>query len=155
MKKLLLIPGSLLLLATGVTAQVHYHGGRYYFPPPPPPHVSIGIGFGVGPYFPAYPYYGPPPYFAYPPIGFGFNFNGGNHYARPSKLDLQIQAIKDDYNERIDLVKHDKSLKRKERKQLIHELEAERDKDIAKAQKDYYMKPLRRHNFNSGNTENM
>ena len=148
MRKLLLVYGLLLLLATSASAQRFYHGGGGYYARP---RVSVGIGFG--PYFPAYPYYGYSPFFGYPPFGYGYPYGYGNsyRYSRPTKLDMQIQDIRDDYNERIYLAKHDKSIKRKERKKQVHELEHERDKAIIQAQKDYYEKPPRRHNFNSNN----
>lgn len=154
MKKLIIVWVS-LLLATGVSAQ-RYHGGYYrgggFYARP---RVSIGVGIGV----PAYPYYGYySPFYAYPPFGYGFGYGYrspygygyGNSY-RPSKLDLQIQEIRNDYDHQIWLVRHDKSIKRKERKKQIHELEHQRDKAIIQAKKDYYDKPPRRHNFNSNN----
>ncbi|OQP54623.1 hypothetical protein A4H97_21915 [Niastella yeongjuensis] len=151
MKKLLLVFGLSLLLAAGVSAQGYYHGGGRYYARP---RVSVGVG--IGPYFPAYPYYGfgYSPYFGYPPFGYGYpmGYSYGYRYSRPTKLDLQIQDIRSDYNERISLAKHDKSIKRKERKKRVHELEHERDKAIIQAQKDYYERPQqRRHNFNSNN----
>jgi hypothetical protein len=148
MKKLLLLFGLLLLLATGVSAQRYYHGGGGYYARP---RVSVGIG--IGPYFPAYPYYGYSPYFGYPSYGYGYpyGYSNGYRYSRPTRLDLQLQDIRDDYSERIYQVKHDKSIKRKERKKQVHGLEHERDKAIIQAQKDYYEKPPRRHNFSSNN----
>ena len=148
MRKPLLVYGLLLLLAASASAQVRFHGGgygRYYARP----RVSEGIG--IGPYFPAYPYYGYSPYFGYPPYGYGYPYGYNNRYSRPTKLDLQIQDIKDDYNERIYQARHDKSMKRRDRKKLVHDLEHERDKAIIQAQKDYYEKPQRRHNFSSNN----
>jgi hypothetical protein len=159
MKKLLLVFGLLLFLATGVSAQRYYHGGGHYYYARP--RVSVGIGLGS--YYPAYPYYGYSPYFGYPPYGYGFGpgygygygygsgYGSGYRYSRPTKLDLQIQDIRNDYNERIYQAKHDKNLKRKERKKLVHELETQRDKAIIQAEKDYYEKPPRRHNFSSNN----
>jgi len=175
MRKLLLVYGLLLSIASSTSAQVYIHGGGGYYAHP---HVSVGIGVGIGPYYrPFYPYYGYgyAPYFAYPPYGYGGYYgypNGYGYqrsYSRPTKLDLQIQNIKDDYNERIYQVKHDKNVKRKQRKELVHELEIQRDKAIIQAQRDYYLKPEqpqqqqqqqqqqqpRRHNFSSSNTSNL
>lgn len=148
MRKPLLVYGLLLLLATSASAQVRFHGGGYggYYARP---RVSVGIG--IGPYFPVYPYYGYSPYFGYPPYGYGYPYGYSYRYSRPTKLDLQIQDIRDDYNERIYQARHDKSMKRKDRKKLVHDLEYERDKAIIQAQKDYYEKPQRRHNFSSNN----
>ena len=139
MKKLIVVWLS-LLLASGVSAQWHYRGGFYTRP-----RVSIGIGVPVAPFG----YYGYP--YGYP-YGYGYRY-------RPSKLDLQIQEIQNDYAHRIYTVKHDKTIRRKERKRQIHELEHERDKAIIQAKRDYYEKPAqpqRRHNFNSNssNTDN-
>lgn len=148
MKKLI-ICGMSLLLATGVMAQWGYHG-RYYSGP----RVSIGIGIPVSPfgYAPFYAY--PPPLYAYPPLGYGFGYGYGyspgyRYYNRPTKLDIQIEKIKNNYAHQISEVKHDKSIRRKERKKKIHELEQERDKAIIDAKKAYYEKPPRRHNFNT------
>jgi hypothetical protein len=161
MKKLIVVWLS-LLLASGVSAQWHYRGGFYARP-----RVSIGIGV---PFSPFYGYYGYSPFYGYPPLGFGWGYGypygypygygpGYRNGYRPSKLDLQIQDIESDYAHRIWTVKHDKSIRRKERKRQIHELEHERDKAIIQAKKDYYERPAqpqRRHNFNSNssNTEN-
>lgn len=166
MKKLIVVWLSLLIV-TGVSAQRRYHGGYYggYYARP---RVSIGIG--IGPYAPLYPYYGfgYSPFYAYPPFGYGFGYPYGYGYGpnygysyrngyRPSKLDLQIQEIQNDYAYRIWTVKHDKTIKRRERKKQVRELEHERDQAILKARKDYYEKPpqpQRRHNFNSNNSDN-
>jgi len=139
MKKLL-ICGLSIMMAMSVSAQ--YHGGYYYARP----RISIGIGG----YLPVYPYYGFSPFYGYPPLGYGYRYNR----PVPSKLDLQIQEINNDYNHQIWEVRHDKSIKRKERKKQIHELEHDREKAIIQAKKAYYEKPpqpARRHNFNSNN----
>src|SRR5690242_3787496 len=99
MKKFIVV-GLLLMLVTGVSAQYHYRGGFYARP-----RVSIGIGLHV-PIAPFYGYYGYSPFFAYPPFGYGFGYPYGYPYGygyryRPSKLDLQIQDIKNDYANRI------------------------------------------------------
>jgi len=143
MKKLL-ICGLSLMMALSVSAQ--YHRGYYYARP----RVTIGIGG----YFPVYPYYGYSPFFAYPPLGYGYGYGYRYNRPAPSGLDLQIQEINNDYNHQIWEVRHDKSIKRKERKKRIHELEHDRDKAIIDAKKAYYEKPPqqpRRHNFNSNN----
>ena len=149
MKKLLIV-GLSLLMVMSVSAQ--FHRGYYYGRP----RVSIGIGA----YIPVYPYYGYgySPFYGYPPLGYGYGYGIGYGYgyrnSRPTKLDLQIQEISNDFNHEIWTVKHDKSIKRKERKKRIHELEHDRDKAIIQAKKAYYEKPPqqpRRHNFNSNN----
>jgi len=142
MKKLLIL-GLSLMMAMSVSAQ--FHRGYYARP-----RVSIGIGG----YFPVYPYFGYSPFYGFPPLGYGYGNGYGYRYSRPSSLDLQIQEINNDYNHQIWTVRHDKSIKRKERKRRIHELEHDRDTAIIQAKKAYYEKPPqqpRRHNFNSNN----
>ena len=123
MKKLLIILFS-VGLALGATAQGHGGGGYHYVRP----RVVIGIGA----YAPFYPF-GYSPFYPYPYYGYGYGYSH-----RPTKLDLQIEDIKNDYKDRIWSVKHDDNLPRKERKQKVHELKHERDDAITQAKKDYY-----------------
>ena len=155
--KRMIIAALSLLMATGVMAQRGFHGGYgHYGGFYARPRVSIGIG-GYIPLYPGYgfgsPYYG----YGYPPMGYGYGYGYNNGYGNrsgytPSKLSLQIQDIRNDYNHQIWQVRHDKSIRRRDRKRQVHELEHARDKAIIQAQQDYYEKPpLRRHNFNSNN----
>jgi hypothetical protein len=125
MKKLLIIMLS-VGLALGASAQrfgghgVGFYGGG--------PRVVVGVGG----YYPFYsPFYNPYYPFGVYPYGNGY----GN---RPSKLGMQIQDIKNDYNDRIWSVKHDKSLTGKERRHQVHLLKQERDRDIDNAKLNYY-----------------
>ena len=122
MKKLLIVMIS-LALAGSVSAQrfgghgVGYAGSRVgitggFYP-------YYGIGFGFGPFYPYYPY------------GNGYN-------NRPSKMTMQIQDIKNDYNDKIWSAKHDTSLTRKERRMKVHELKVERDNSINDLKRNYY-----------------
>src|SRR5690349_8815629 len=73
-------------------------------------HVSVGVGLGGwGPYSP----YWYNPWYAYPP--------GYMYPSRPSKLDLEIEDIRNDYKDRIWSARHDESLSRRERRQKVHE----------------------------------
>ena len=111
MKKLLIILLS-LGLASGVSAQRgHLGGGGGYFYRP---HVSVGFGA----YSPFYPYYG--------------------YSARPTKLTLQIEDIKNDYRDKIWSARQDKSISRKQKREKIHELKQERDRTILEAKRNYY-----------------
>jgi hypothetical protein len=143
MKKLIIF-GLSFLMVMNVSAQ--YHRGYYARP-----RVSIGIGA----YVPVYPYYGYSPFYGYPPFGYGYGYGYGYpyRYTRPTKLDLQIQEIQNDYNHQIWEVRHDKSINRKERKRRVHDLQHDRDKEIIQAKRDYYEKPARRHNFKSNNND--
>jgi hypothetical protein len=100
MKKLLII-----LLAAGLavsaSAQKFGRGGVYYARP----RVVITTGI----YSPFYPYYSYP-FYPYP---------SHSYIQRPTRLDLQIQDIKNDYQDKIWSAKHDKSISRKERKRSV------------------------------------
>ncbi|MEI9909856.1 MAG: hypothetical protein WDO71_09410 [Bacteroidota bacterium] len=118
MKKLMII-----LLATGLalsaSAQKFSHGGRSYYRRP---HVIVSAGV----YAPFYPYYGYPFYPSY------------SYIQRPTRLDLQVQDIKNDYRDKIWSARHDKSLTPKERKTTVHELKHEQDQAVIRAKTDYY-----------------
>jgi hypothetical protein len=99
----------------------------------PRSQVVVGVGGGWGWGGPGFyrpwgynPWYGYPPAYAYP--------------SRPSKLDLEIQDIQNDYKDRIWSARHDESLSRKERRKLVHDLKYQRDKEILQTKKDYYKK---------------
>jgi hypothetical protein len=122
MKKLMIILFA-TGLALGASAQRYGHGGGVYYARP---RVVISSGF----YSPFYPYYGYGyPFFPYP--SYGYN-------QRPTRMDLKIEDIKNDYQDKIWAAKHDKSISRKERKRTVHELKHERDEAIIQAKRDYY-----------------
>jgi len=133
MKKLMVIVVA-LGLAMGASAQRFGHGGggrgfgggHVYIAPP---RVAIGIG--------AYsPFYSP---FGYYPYGYGYAPYGYNNgYGRPSKLQVQIEDIKNEYSDKIYSAKHDDSLSRKERRKVVHQLRSERDQAINDAKRNYY-----------------
>ena len=128
MKKLMVIVVA-LGLAMGASAQRFGHGfggGHVYIAPP---RVSVGVGLGYSPF-----YYSP---FGYYPYGYGYN-NYNNRNYRPSKLDLTIEDIKNDYQDKIWSAKHDTSLSRKERRKTVHQLKTERDQAIIDAKRNYY-----------------
>lgn len=86
-------------------------------------------------------YYYPRPYY-YNPYYFGFNY-GYNmpayyRYNRPTKLDMQIDDIKNEYSDRISSVKADDSLSHHDRRAKIRELKHERDQAVDDARKNYY-----------------
>jgi hypothetical protein len=126
MKKLLIFIFA-IGLASGVSAQkiIRGGGGYHHFYSP---RVVVGIGGGYSPFYS--PFYSPYSPF-YSPYGYRYN-------ARPSRLDLDIQDIKVDYADRIQSVKLDKSLPRKERRHMIKDLKYQRDKAIIDARRNYY-----------------
>ncbi|MEO5685401.1 MAG: hypothetical protein ABIQ88_22330 [Chitinophagaceae bacterium] len=128
MKKLMVIAVA-LGLAMGASAQRFGHGfggGRHVYIAPP--RVSVGIGYS--PLF-----YSP---FGYNPY-YGYN-NGmyGRSYNRPSKLDLQIEDIKNDYKDKMWSAQHDTNLTRKERRKIVHDLKSQRDQAVIDAKRNYY-----------------
>jgi hypothetical protein len=129
MKKLMVIIIALGLSvaasAQKIAAGVHgpLGGGVYYRP-----HTTFIVGTYVPFYYNPF-YYGFSPYYGYPPYWY--------HY-RPTKLDLQIEDLKNDYQEKIWSARHDKTLSGKERRKEIHELRHERDLAINDAERNYY-----------------
>jgi hypothetical protein len=126
MKKLLIVLFA-VGLALGASAQRghggYYHGGGYSRS-----HVAIGLGV----YAPFYPYYGfgYSPFYPYGPA-YGYT-------SRPSKLDLEIADIKNDYADKIWSAREDNSLTHKQKRQKVHELKQERDQEIIDAKRNYY-----------------
>ena len=129
MKKLMVIVVA-LGLAFGASAQRFGHGyggGHVYVAPP---RVSVGIGLGYSPFYS--PYYAP---FGYYPYGYN---NVYSRPYRPTKLEMKIEDIKNDYKDKIYSAKHDTSLTRKERRQTVHQLRSERDQAINDLKRNYY-----------------
>lgn len=126
MKKLLIITFSFFIVMGAFAQHAVIRGGGHYIRP----RVSVGIGAYV-PLYPAYGYgFGYGPFYPYPPT-----------YAyphRPTKLEMNIEDIKNDYQDRIWSAKHDDSLTRKQRRQKVHELKHERDQAILDAKRNYY-----------------
>ena len=119
MKRLSIVV-ALLVVVLSASAQHRYIGRPYYRP-----RTSVIISGGYYPYTPVYPYgYG---YRSYQPV-----------YHRPSRLALEIEDIRADYNDRIWSARHDDRLTKKEKKRRVHELKSERDAAIRDAERNYY-----------------
>lgn len=58
--------------------------------------------------------------------------------SRPTKLDLQIEDIRNNYTDKIRSARLDDQLTRKDRRQVIKNLKAQRDADILNAKKNFY-----------------
>lgn len=138
MKKILLI-----LLTVGLVsgAQAQFRGG----------HVGGGFygggeirtGVVVGGYA---PYYGYRPYwgfaFGYPylyPYGYGYPY--GPYSYGYSRLQSQIEGIKQDYADRIESVRMDNTITGKERRAQIRQLKKDRDSAVDQAKRDYWKTP--------------
>jgi hypothetical protein len=124
MKKLMVMVVA-LGLAFGASAQRGHGfggGGRVIVAGP-----RVGIGFGYSPFYSPFGYY---------PYGYPYGYRNG--YSRPSKLQVQITDIKNDYGDKIWSAKHDTNLSRKERRNEVHQLKVERDQAINDAKRNYY-----------------
>lgn len=123
MKKLLII-----LLAGGLafsaSAQKFVNRGSYYHP-----RSRVVISTGI--YAPLHPYYGYG-YYSYPFYPYPY------YIERPTRLDLKIEDIRNDYRDRIWSARHDKTLPRKERRNMVHKLKHERDEAIIEAKRNYH-----------------
>jgi hypothetical protein len=136
MKKIFIILLSLGLVI-GASAQRHgggsYHGGGGYYR-----GGGSRVVISGGAYLPLYygmgsPYYGFGYGFGYPPP----YYNNGYGY-RPSKLDLQIEDLKHEYQQKIDAARDDDSISGKERRAAVRDLKRERDDAITQAKRDFY-----------------
>ncbi|WPQ61515.1 hypothetical protein SIO70_24455 [Chitinophaga sancti] len=131
MKKII-IALTMTVMATGAFAMGPGHGGGGF-------HgggrttVIVSGGFG---------YYSP----FYSPFGWGFGY-GYPYYAapyRPTKLDMQVMDIKNDYADRIASVKMDRDLSGRERRQEVRQLKRERDNAVYDAKRNYYKQQMER-----------
>ncbi len=100
-----------------------YYGGGYY------PRTYVGVGFGLGYPYGYYGAYGYP--YAYPPYYYGYG-------AMPTQLELQIKEVKQDYDQQIKDVRHDKALTHREKRQKIDQLKVDRDNAVIQARHDYF-----------------
>lgn len=111
----------------------HIYRPRIYVSP-----FTYGLGYG-NPYF-GYPYYGYP---------YGYNYG---HRRIPYKLELQVQSIRDDYQNRIRTARKDKSLSHSQRRQEIRNLKAERDQEIINAKLNFSRSSMKNRSTQSDNT---
>lgn len=126
MKKLIVVLFA-LGLTTGVFAQKIIRGGGV--------RVISRPVIAVGAYSPFYYSYGYNPFWG-SPFGYPYGYNNFNH--RPTKLDLQIADIRNDYQQKISSAKGDKSVPKSERRQIVRDLKHERDQQIIEAKRNYY-----------------
>ena len=112
-----------IVITSAASAQKY---NRHYYPRART-RTSISVGIGSPYYSPYYsPFYRPSPYYSTP------------IYSRPSRLDMEIEDIKADYNDRIWSAKHDNSLSKSERKREVRRLKSERDRAIRDAEYNYH-----------------
>jgi hypothetical protein len=89
--------------------------------------------YGYRPY--GYPY-GYSPFYG-SGYGYGYGFAPRAEFV-PSKLDLQVEQIRNDYHYEIVTVRHDQSLSKSERRQKIRDLKRERDNAVIGAKQSYF-----------------
>lgn len=125
MKRIFLLV--LLLSAIGTSAFANVPGGHFrggYG------HSTIIINRGYS----GYGYYSP----FYSPFGFYYGYPYYAAPVMPSKLDMQIADIRNDYADKIKSVKLDSSLSRQEKREQIKQFKRDRKVDILNAQRNYY-----------------
>ncbi|QJB30133.1 hypothetical protein HF324_01635 [Chitinophaga oryzae] len=119
MKRIFLLVFLLAAVITSASANVpggHFRGGYG--------HTVIVHGGFYSPFYAPFGYYYGYPYYTAPYV--------------PTKLDIQITGIKNDYADKIKSVKLDNSLTRQEKREQIREFKRDRNLDILNAQRDYY-----------------
>lgn len=97
-------------------------GGGYYRPRTT---VIVGGGF-YSPFYSPFGYYDYP-YYPYATVP-----------QRPTKLDMEVNDIKNDYADKIASVRLDRSLTGKERRTQIRAFRRERDNAVLEAKRNYY-----------------
>ncbi len=94
------------------------------------------FGYGYSPFGYSPFAYSP---FGYRPFGFGQAFYEPNTPLRqPSKIDLTIEQIKNDFGYQIATVRNNEALERSERREKIRGLKHDRDGAIINAKREYY-----------------
>ncbi|MFT3933840.1 MAG: hypothetical protein QM726_09520 [Chitinophagaceae bacterium] len=126
MKKIMIIMVA-LFVTVAASAQRGHGGARVVV-------VSPSIGYGYYPYSSFY--YSP--YGLYP---FGYPYGYYNNYRNTSKLERQVEDIKNDYSDKIKSAKRDKSLSKEERKKIVSQLKEDRDKEVHDLKANYYKRP--------------
>ena len=120
MKRIFLLVILLSAIVTSTFANVpggHYRGGYR--------HSTIIINGGYG-------------YGYYHPFGFYYGYPWYSTPAVPTKLDMQIADIRNDYADKIKSVRLDNSLTRQEKREQVKEFKRDRKMDVMNAQRNYY-----------------
>ena len=137
MKKLAVIAFALVATINLSAQKGFVHAAPAYRPHMVYARPYIGFGFGYNPF-----YYGG---FGYPYYG----YTGGGYYNRPSKLDMRIMDIEQDYNDRIKSARLDNSLTGHQRRQEVRELRRERKQAVYDAKRNYYKQPYNNNSYNN------
>ena len=128
MKKLIIILFATVITSASFAAPVaegpgHGHGGGGWHGGGFRSRVYIGGGW-YNPWYGPWGYYGYYPYYGYS--------------TPPSKLDIQIDAIRVNYADKIKSARMDHELTRDGRKRVIKDLKTQRENEILQAKRDFY-----------------
>jgi len=128
MKNILIIL-SLFLLSFTASAQRIAKGGGYHGGYTRVYHRPVITVRAYAPWYP-YGFYDPfyYPYYYYP----------DRSYRYPARLEMKLDAIRDDYQQQIKETRHDKTMSGKERRAKVRELKNEKDRAIIDAKKDFF-----------------
>lgn len=99
-------------------------GGGFYRP-----RTTIVVGGGG--------YYSP----FYSPFGFGYGYPYYPYAtvaSRPTKLDMEVNDIKNDYADKIESVRLDRTLSGKQRREQVRAFKRQRDNAVLEAKRNYY-----------------
>lgn len=95
--------------------------------------VRVGVGIGI---YPSPIYYYDPWFYPYYPYYYPYYY--GEFWDYPTALDLEIEQINHEYQEKIRQVRHQKDLSHADKKEQIQVLRYQKEKEILKAQQKYY-----------------
>ena len=129
MKKLLMLLVCVAVVSFASAQRIGYGYGHYYAAP----RVVVSTGFGYNPYG----YYGYPygvPYYGYP-------YYGGRPYGygrQAYNLQVEESNIRYDYEQKIEAVRADKTLKGRVKRERIRTLREQRYAAIEQADNNYY-----------------
>ncbi|TWV93348.1 hypothetical protein [Chitinophaga pinensis] len=126
MKKVIIVL-VLTAMVQVASAMPPMHGGGFRGGFYPRTTVVVGGGF-YNPYFSPFGFYYGAPY--------GYPYSAAPY--QPTKLDMQVADIRNDYADKIESVKLDKSLTGKERRAQIRTFKQERDQAVLDAKRNYY-----------------
>ncbi len=121
MKKILFALLFIAFVSTTQAQRGHIIGGGYYHGP----RTTIGYA--------PYPYYS----FGISPWLYGYPYDYG-YSSRPTRLERQIDDIKNDYHDRIVSARHASNLTGKDKRSTIRSLKQERDQKIDDLKANYY-----------------
>lgn len=121
MKKIIVVL-VLTAMVQVASAMPPVHGGGFRGGFYPRTTVVVGGGFYS-------PYYSPFGFYGYPYAAAPY---------QPTKLDMQVANIRNDYADKIESVKLDKDLTGKERRSQIRTFKRDRDQAVLEAKRNYY-----------------